>query len=141
MKNKVQRSTKTGIKKKIELMESKPTVIKIISDKRPPLKTEILEKLTALKETYDALDCENKKNINLIKCFQEEITLLKNQKSTSNKGMKGSQTFTPYFQICCNICIYVATCKKELNWHMGEDHVLFNDSYLTRISIVLLQLL
>ena len=63
-------------------MEFKPTEIKIISDKRPPLKAEILEKLTALQEAYDALDYENKKNIKLIK------SLLQNQKSTSNKGMK-----------------------------------------------------
>ena len=84
-------------------MESKPTEIKIISDKRPPLKAEILEKLTALQEAYDALNCENKKNIHLIKSLQEERTLLQNQKSTKNKGMKGSQTFTPDIQICCHM--------------------------------------
>jgi hypothetical protein len=103
MKNKVQHSTKTGIKKKIELMESKPTEFKIIFDKRPPLTAEILEKLTVLHEAFDALHCENKKNINLIKSLQEEVTLLQNQKSTSNKGMKGSQTFTLDIQICCNM--------------------------------------
>jgi hypothetical protein len=36
-------------------MESRPNEIKIISDKRPPLTAEILEKLTALQEAYDAL--------------------------------------------------------------------------------------
>jgi hypothetical protein len=40
--------------------------------------------------------------------------------------------FTLDIQICCNICIYVATCKKELNWHVGEDHDLSSDSYFDK---------
>jgi hypothetical protein len=72
MKNKVCTTFhKNRDQKKIELMESKPTNIK---------------KLTALQEAYAALiNCENKKNINLIKSLQEEVTLLQNQKSTSKK--------------------------------------------------------
>ena len=132
MKNKVQHSTKTGIKKKIELMESKPTKIKIISDKRPPLKAEIMEKFTALQKACGVLDCENKNNISIIQSLQDEVTLLQNQKTTSNKGYKGSQTFTHEIQICCNVCIYVATCEEELNWHMGDAHDLSCDSFFDK---------
>ena len=34
--------------------------------------------------------------------------------------------------IACNLCIYVATCEEQLNWHLCEEHVkddkLFLDS-------------
>ena len=131
MKINLQHSTKTVIKKKIELMESKPTKIKI-SDKRPLLKAEILEKLKALQEAYDALGNENKKNISIIKRLQEEVTLLRNQKSTSNKSPKGSQTFTHKIHICCNVCIYVATCEEQVNRHMGDAHDLSSDSFFDK---------
>ena len=131
MKNKVQHS-KTGIKKKIELMESNPNKVKMTSDKRPPLKAEILEKLSSLQEAYDALDCENKKNVSIIETLQEEVTLLRNQKLTKEKSHKGSQTFTQEIQICCNVCIYVATCEEELNWHMGDAHDLPCDSFFDK---------
>ena len=90
MKNKVQHSTKTGIRKKIKLMETKPTKIKIISEKRPPLKAEILEKCTALQEAYDALDCENKNNMSIKKSLQ-------NQRSTLNKIPKSDTYFDKDF--------------------------------------------
>jgi hypothetical protein len=132
MKNKVQHSTKSGIKKKIELMETKPTKIKPVIDKRPPLKAEILEKFKALQKAYDALECENQKNVSIIKSLQEEVTMLHGQTSTLNKIPKGAQTYTYEIQICCNVCIYVATCEEELNWHMGYEHDLPSDSYFDK---------
>ena len=58
--------------------------------------------------------------------------MLQNQKTTSNKSPKGSQTFTHEIQICCNVCIYVATCEEELNWHMGDAHDLSCDSFFDK---------
>ena len=44
----------------------------------------------------------------------------------------GTQTFATEIKICCNICIYVATCEEELNWHMGESHDQPDDSYFDK---------
>ena len=33
-----------------------------------------------------------------------------------------SQTFSSEIKISCNLCIYVATCEEELNWHMEQSH-------------------
>ena len=37
------------------------------------------------------------------------------------------QTFSSDIQICCNKCIFVATCEEELNWHMFDVHELPDD--------------
>ena len=68
----------------------------------------------------------------IIKSLQEEVSILQNQRSTLNKIPKGAKTYTHEIQICCNICIYVATCEEELNWHMGEDHDLSSNSYFDK---------
>ena len=44
----------------------------------------------------------------------------------------GSQTYYNEIKICCNVCIYVATCEEELNWHMGYEHDLSDDSYFDK---------
>ena len=67
-------------------MESRPNEIKIISDKRPPLTAEILEKLTAEQKAYDALNCENKKNINLIKVCKKRSVCFKTRSQLQTKA-------------------------------------------------------
>ena len=54
---------------------------------------------------------------------------IQGRKSKGRSKSADSQTVTEDIQIPCNICIYVATCEEQLNWHMGEDHNLTSDSY------------
>ena len=39
------------------------------------------------------------------------------------------QTISDETQIPCNICLYVATCEEELNWHMDYEHEITTDLY------------
>ena len=32
-------------------------------------------------------------------------------------------------QIPCRICIYVATCEEEFNWHMDDEYGIKTDMY------------
>ena len=121
--------------------------------KKPPTKADLQDDLRMTKDTLkmtkelndalldevkeneakiEALENKNSKNSDIIKSLQEEVTILQSQRSSSNKIPKGAQTYTPEIQICCNLCIYVATCEEELNWHMGEDHDLSSDSYFDK---------
>ena len=88
----------------------------MVTEKKPPLKSEIIEQLKVLQKDYDTLKHEHTKNLCTIRNLEEEVSQLKNP--LAGKSSKGSQTFSEEIQICCNICIYVATCEEELNWHM-----------------------
>ena len=35
----------------------------------------------------------------------------------------------PALQIPCRICIYVATCEEEINWHLDDEHDVKTDMY------------
>ena len=48
MKNKMQHTSKAVTKKKVDLLESKPTRVKTVTEKKPPLKSELMEQLKAL---------------------------------------------------------------------------------------------
>ena len=63
MKIKMQHTSKAGIKKKIDLLESKPSRVKIVTEKKPPLKSELIEQLKALQKSHDILKLEHTKNL------------------------------------------------------------------------------
>ena len=125
----MQHTTKVGIKKKIDLIEPKPTKSRVVMEKKP-LKNEIIAQFKALQTEYDALKHENAKNVNVIKSLEEKVVRL--QKTSLLVSSRGSQTFSSDIQIFCNICIYVATCEEELNWHMEYAHDLSSDSYFDK---------
>ena len=111
MKSQIQHTTKTGIKKKIDLIDSKPNKIKITTENKPPLKSEIIAQLKALQKEHDALKHENEKNL----CIIKNLEVSKLQKPIVSISSMGSQTFSSDIKICCNVCIFVATCEEELN--------------------------
>ena len=130
MKIKTQHTTKTAIKNKIDLVESKPNKISLLSGKKPPLKSELLEQVKALQKENDKLKTTEVKNISTIKNLEEQVCMLKNP--TQKMSSTGSQTYAKEIKICCNVCIYVATCEEELNWHMGYEHDKTDDSYFDK---------
>ena len=129
MKSKLQQTSKTGIKKKIELMESKPNK-RIVTDNKPPLKSELVAQLKALQKDHDTLKHEHENNLLVILNLKEKVSKL--LKLSVDTRSVGTQTFATEIKICCNICIYVATCEEELNWHMGESHDQPDDSYFDK---------
>ena len=130
MKNKTQHTTKIGMKKKIDLIEPKHNISRVVTEKKLPLKNEIIAQFKALQIEFDALKHENIKNLSVIKNLEEKVFVL--QKASLDVSYKGVQTFSSEIQICCNICIYVATCEEQLNWHMGHDHDQSDESYFDK---------
>ena len=125
----MQHTTKVGIKKKIDLIqEPKQNKHRMVTEKKPPLKSDLIVQLKALQKDFDNLKLENENNQNTIKNLEEKLS----QKSPMSTNSKGSQTFTREIQIFCNVCIYVATCEEELNWHMGYEHDLSDESYFDK---------
>ena len=97
--------------------------------KKLPTKADVLKEFKVLQKLNDALEEENKKNQDTIAALEEKIAYLQDHKPDVPSKSSDSQTLTDDVQIPCNICIYVATCEEQLNWHMGEDHNLSTDSY------------
>ena len=116
MKNKILHTSKAVTKKKIDLLESKPTRVKTVTEKKPPLKLELIEQLKVLQKDHDILKLEHKKNLCIMRSLRDELS--KQPKSQVGVSSIGSQTFYDEIKISCNLCIYVATCEEELNWHM-----------------------
>ena len=125
----MQHTTKVGIKKKIDLIETKTSKPRVVLEKKL-LKTEIIAQFKALQIAYDDLKQENAKNVNVIKHLEEKVEMLQN--TSLHVSSKGAQTFSSEIQIFCNVCIYVATCEEELNWHMEYAHDLSSDSYFDK---------
>ena len=133
-KIKTQQTTKTAIKNKIDLVESKPNKSGMVSGKKPPLKSELLVQVKSLQRENEHLKTEllheRAKNAGTIKNLEEKV--LKLQNPTQEMCFMGSQTYSKEIQICCNTCIYVATCEEELSWHMGYEHDQTDDSYFDK---------
>ena len=89
MKNKTQHTTKIGMKKKIDLIEPKHNISRVVTEKKPPLKNEIIAQFKALQIEFDTLKHENKKNLSVIQNLEEKVTILQNDSVVlSSKGVK-----------------------------------------------------
>jgi hypothetical protein len=118
-----------------------------ISAPKPQTKSDMVAKMETMQELNDALLEEVKNNEEAIailegkeKKYQEAIKSLeervKNLKSeTPLKSQVDLETQTSSNpgdtepQIPCRLCIYVATCEEQLNWHMDDEHDLNTDMY------------
>ena len=130
MKNKMQHTNKLGNKKKIDLIEPKHNKSRVVTEKKPPLKSEVIAKFKALQIEFDTLKRENEKNLSVIQNLEEKVTVLQNDSVVLSS--KGVQTFSSEIWISCNICIYEATCEEELNWHVSQDHDQSDESYFDK---------
>ena len=72
MKNKMQHTSKAVTKKKVDLLESKQTRVKTVTEKKPPLKSELIEQLKALQKDHDILKLDHEKNLCIIRSLKEE---------------------------------------------------------------------
>ena len=98
-------------------------------------KVALLEEMHLMKQLNDALLEEVKENeekiANLNKKEQKFLAVIKDLKEKSLKqnhaenSQKETQTLVGLDDrlfIPCNICIYMATCEEELNWHLNDAH-------------------
>ena len=90
MKQKLQHTTtvKAGLKRKIELIESKPNKTHADLKSKPPLKSELIIQLKMLQDKFDALESDHKNKIELIKCLNDKVGRLEHQDSSKIKGSK-----------------------------------------------------
>lgn len=113
--------------------------------RKPLLKSDLLDKMDLTEQLNDALleevknnekaiqilEDKEKKYVERIKILEERVEFLKKKSSPESFSDFGMQTskdagdFEP--QIPCQICIYVATCEEQLNWHMENDHDITTD--------------
>ena len=76
MKAKIQHTNKAGVKKRIDLIESKPIKSRAVIEKKPPLKSEIIAQFKVLQAEHDTLKHENNKNLMIIKKLEEKLSVL-----------------------------------------------------------------
>ena len=133
-------------KKCFETMET-ASKEEISAPRRPQTKADLLDKMESMKELNDALLEEVKSNeeaitnlegkekmyIESIKSLEEKIEKLRMETSRkSNCDLKTQTSLDPGdldLQIPCRICIYVATCEEQLNWHMDDEHNIQTDMF------------
>ena len=118
---------------------------KVSAPMKPETKSDLLDKMKLVEQLNDALleevkhneeaivalEKKEKKHIAAIKSLEERIEKLKTEIIPKSNSDSGTQTSldpgNSELQIPCNICIYVATCEEELNWHIEDEHDIKTD--------------
>ena len=85
----------------------------------------LLEEIKSNEEKIAKLEKSEKRNLESIKFLEKNHEDMEFHKSAKLFESKETQTLTDKDEsvlICCNLCIYIATCEEELNWHLCEEH-------------------
>ena len=122
----MQHTNKAEMKRKIELLDSNPSV-----KKKVPLKVEICAQLKNLQEKYGALEKENNWNKAIIN--QLELKVKQFEENNSSKVDKLPELHSVSVQteeiIVCHKCDFEAEDKYDLDAHTYTEHS--SDNYLT----------
>ena len=93
----------------------------------------LLEEVKNNEEAIAILEGKEKKYEEAIKSLEERVKNLKSETSLKSQVDLETQTSSnpgdTEPQIPCRLCIYVATCEEQLNWHMDDEHDLNTDMY------------
>ena len=128
----IKAKTKADLQEEMKLIKQLNIAVEEEVDKNDEAIANLEKKMKVMIEKHDDLDQLNKKKIKIIKTLKDKIILLQQQQTPGlnyEKLTSECQTFQEQIQILCNLCLYIATCEEQLNWHMGEDHDLSSDSY------------
>jgi len=112
MKHKIPIETKPGIKRKLEKVDVKNITTKA------PLKADLVLKIKHLQDSYNDLEKENTKNLEIIETLKQKI---KSMEKRSMAVPKETQTDNNQ-ELKCSECNFEASNVSELNWHMGKVH-------------------
>ena len=80
------------MKKKIELLDSKPNK-KTLAEKKPPLKADLIVQLKALEIENNNLKDLHNSDLETIQILNEKVARLENNKSSLSERSMGCQTF------------------------------------------------
>ena len=89
---------------------------------KPLTKADLIQEIKTLKSLNIALEEELKKKDETIADLKSKVTFDANEKIPTVSISTETQTLTKDINIPCLLCVYVASCEEELNWHMGEEH-------------------
>ena len=125
-------TTKTGMKRKIELNDTKANNVvnnraKTAIKPKAPLKADLIVKMKELQDKFDTLKIENIKNIDALEMASEvhEETNKMNLEIIKQLRDKLNQFETekePNTNMKCEECDFMTRSKTELSWHLCEDH-------------------
>ena len=122
--------------------------VEVSAPRKPETKSELSDRMKLVNQLNDALleevknnevailalEKKEKKHIATIKSLEEGMEKLKRELSPKSNSDLGTQTSIDYgnseLHIPCKICIYVATCEEELNWHIEDEHDIKTDIFL-----------
>ena len=86
----------------------------------------LLEEVKNNEEAIAILEGKEKKYQEAIKSLEERVKNLKSETPLKSQVDLETQTSSnpgdTEPQIPCRLCIYVATCEEQLNWHMDDEH-------------------
>ena len=112
---------------------SVPRKIQTNSDLLKELNNALLEEVKNNEEAIKILEMKEKKYLETIKSLEDRVENLRSETSPKSKTEFQTQTLfdagDPAVQIPCRVCLHVATCEEELNWHMDDVHDLQTDMY------------
>ena len=97
--------------------------------KKAPTKGDLMEEMKLVKQLNIAiaeeiiaiLEKNERKLLDTIEKLESNTEKLY-EKESKTDGTQTSAENDDSVLICCNLCIYTATCEEQLTWHMGEDH-------------------
>ena len=93
----------------------------------------LLEGVKNNEEAIRILEDKEKKYLETIKSLEDRVETFRRETSPNTKSDIQTQTLSdpgdPALQILCRICLHVATCEEELNWHMDDEHDMQTDMY------------
>ena len=112
--------------------------------KKPPTKADIANELKIMKKLNEALEEENKQNLDKIKTLEERLVLLENERNSPNKIIQktesemifcyecefpaddfqdlGEHMIEYHFEGECKLCDETFTTKEKLADHLSDDH-------------------
>ena len=90
--------------------------------KKNQTKADLLKEFKTLQKINEALEEENKNQLESIAVLEAQVSILETAKLVSHTSTQEIQTFANDLAIPCQECIYIATCEEELNWHMSDAH-------------------
>ena len=131
MKPKTQYTNKSEMKRKIELIDSKPSKINPAVKNKAPLKSEVCAEFKALQEKYCTLEKENIWNKAII--TQLELKVRQFEENESSKTYRPNELRSVSVQtddiLMCHKCDYQAEDNIDLDGHTYTEHAV--EKYLT----------
>ena len=107
----VQTESKSGMKRKLEIVNSNPI------EPKAPLKADLIIQLRNLQDQFNALEASNKKNLETIKCLQEKIESMESERQEQSDDLDSTGGVRD-----CPRCDYQAEDKYDMDGHEWSEH-------------------